>query len=203
MAILADDLDLGAGLAQVVGQGFAYLPHALAATSCRLVHEETAGGPFATLPPETGPYRVREDADYYRITLATIGAYPTVAALRDELVARVRASGGDIAGLLHWEPNDMAVQRYAPHSLGISPHRDGAKNAFLVAVFTTAGSAQFVICADRAGTVVAQWRTRPGGLVLLRGPGLAGIADGRPFHAVRGPRTAERHSLSYRMNTRL
>jgi hypothetical protein len=34
----------------------------------------------------------------------------------------------------------------------------------------------------------------------LRGPGLRGLEDGRPFHAVRGPAAGQRYSLTFRMN---
>jgi hypothetical protein len=35
--------------------------------------------------------------------------------------------------------------------------------------------------------------------VLMRGPGLAGNRDGRPFHLVDGPRRGERLSVGIRM----
>jgi hypothetical protein len=34
----------------------------------------------------------------------------------------------------------------------------------------------------------------------MRGPGLAGRRDGRPFHLVEGPRLGERLSLGFRMS---
>jgi hypothetical protein len=67
-------------------------------------------------------------------------------------------------------------------------------------VFTLLGSSEFLLCKGRSGSVIETWQTRPGTLVLLRGPGLGGLEDGRPFHAVRGPTAGQRYSLTFRMN---
>ncbi|GAA4864325.1 hypothetical protein [Actinomycetospora straminea] len=53
-------------------------------------------------------------------------------------------------------------------------------------------------CSDRAGTTVRAWEAGTGSLVLLRGPGLAGVEDGRPLHAVDGPREGRRTSVTFR-----
>jgi hypothetical protein len=73
----------------------------------------------------------------------------------------------------------------------------------MVVVATVYGRAPFAICGSRdPADVVERWTSEPGDLVLMRGPGLAGARDGRPFHLVEGPRRGERLSLGIRMSTR-
>jgi alkylated DNA repair dioxygenase AlkB len=95
-------------------------------------------------------------------------------------------------------PEEVTVQRYAPDSAGISTHRDGRRHAYLVAILTLEGSALLRQCSDRAGTTVDAWDAGAGSLVLLRGPGLGGIEDDRPLHAVDGPGGHRRTSLTLR-----
>jgi hypothetical protein len=127
--------------------------------------------------------------------------YPSLAALCRAFVAAVRAHGQGIRGLERYAPNVAYVQRYRPGSLGVSPHRDGKRFALLVAVFTTHGSASFSLCRGRSGGALATWEAGPGSLALLRGPGLGGLPDGRPFHTVAGPACGERYSVTIRMDT--
>jgi hypothetical protein len=82
----------------------------------------------------------------------------------------------------------------------VTAHVDSKRFVLLVGVFTLLGSSEFHLCAGRPGPVVETWTTRPGTLVLLQGPGLGGVADGWPFHAVLGPRSGQRYSLTFRMN---
>ena len=108
--------------------------------------------------------------------------YPALAYLCDELVRQVHRQG-----LPEWLPNEVAVQRYHPGSLGITPHRDPRRFALLVAVITIAGSAPFTLCSNRAGDPIRTWQVNEGSLVLLRGHGLFSHIDGRPIHVVGGP----------------
>jgi hypothetical protein len=94
------------------------------------------------------------------------------------------------------------VQRYEPGAIGVTAHVDSKRFVLLVAVFTHLGSSEFVVCEGRTEGVVEKWSTQPGTLVLLRGPGLGGVEDGRPFHAVREPAAGQRYSLTFRMNVR-
>jgi hypothetical protein len=80
---------------------------------------------------------------------------------------------------------------------------DGRWYRRLVVVATVYGRAPFAICGSRdPDDVVERWMAGPGDLVLMRGPGLAGHRDGRPFHLVEGPRRGERLSLGVRMSAR-
>ncbi len=109
------------------------------------------------------------------------------------------SDGASVRGLRSWRPNEAGVGVYRPGSIGITAHLDGHRYRRLVAVFTLVGSAPFEIRASREGAVEQRWQARAGGVTLLRGPGLAGSIDGRPFHAVRGPARGVRCSLALRM----
>jgi alkylated DNA repair dioxygenase AlkB len=122
--------------------------------------------------------------------------YPVLSCLRDRLVQRIHAHG-----VPEWVPNEVAVQRYQPGSIGITPHRDQRRFALLVAVITVAGSAPFTLCRDRSGDPVRTWQADEGSLVLLRGPGLSREQDGRPMHHVGGPIGIPRTSIGIRMDT--
>jgi alkylated DNA repair dioxygenase AlkB len=124
--------------------------------------------------------------------------YPRVAELCADLTELVHQHGRHIEGLSEWEPNDIAAMRYSPGSLGITPHRDGKRYRLLIAIFTIEGSAPFTLCADRDGDTIEQWKTTPGSLILMRGPGFNGAEDGRAFHTVAGPAAGTRTSLTFR-----
>jgi len=204
MLPLVPDLDLRRALSSVATSGVAFVEKALDPDYCRCIQHEVQSAPFERLPNEVGPYRVREEADLFRITQANLDNYPTVRRVRRELISRVHADGHGIDGSNRWFPNDIAVMRYRPGSKGVSPHRDGLKNRYLVAIVTLQGSAPLAHCANREGTIVQEWETTIGSLVLLRAPGFAcAQKDDRPFHTVGGPAAGWRCSLTLRMNTAL
>jgi hypothetical protein len=194
-----DGLDLRTPLRQVATTWATFIACALNEESRRALLQEVGGGPFIALPERMGPKAVRQQADAFDV-YGDMTAYPLLCALRDDLVGLVRHHGSGIAGLDRWLPNHAAVQRYQPGTQGISPHLDGRRYRYLVAIFTVTGSARFALCADRAGTVISEWQAGAGSLMLMRGPGLAGIADGRPLHTVGGPSEEARVSVTYRMD---
>ena len=142
---------------------------------------------------------MRQEGEHLVLTGEEIGRRPAVRALHEAVVAAVHARAGEIAGLADWHPDEVAVQRYLPGSAGISVHRDGRRHRYLVAILTLEGSARLRQCADREGTTARAWDADSGSLVLLRGPGLAGVEDDRPLHAVDGPRDHPRTSFTLRM----
>jgi alkylated DNA repair dioxygenase AlkB len=190
---------LGQALQSVVREGFAFVPRALMETFRRDLHREIRAFPFEPVPEEIGP--VRQETEECVIP-APMHGYPMLETLSQALVASVREHLKAILGLDTWQPTAAFVQRYRAGALGITPHLDGRRFRLLVAVFTTNGSARFSIHESRRGPATAGWAATPGSLVLLRGPGLAGVEDGRPFHSVGGPRDQERYSVSFRMDTR-
>jgi hypothetical protein len=201
LSTTTDGLDLHTPLGQVAQTGVAFISCALNEEFREALLQEVVGGPFIALPEQMGPKAVRQQAEAFDV-YGDRTAYPLICALRDDLVGLTRNHGSGIAGLDKWLPDQAAVQRYQPGTQGISPHLDGRRYRYLVAIFTVTGSAHFALCANRAGTVLSGWQADAGSLILIRGPGLAGIADGRPLHTVEGPHKVARISVTYRMGTR-
>jgi hypothetical protein len=197
MLALSADLDLRQSLRDVDEVGAAYVPNALSEPFRQQLQGEVEAGPFEPLPEQMGP--VQTQADLFVVRENSAG-YPAVEELRTQLVTLVREHGAGVGGLDRWWPNEAYVQRYRPGTLGVSPHLDSKRFSYLVAVFTTAGTARFALCSDRAGITLWEWEAGPGSLVLLRGPGFGGVEDGRPFHTVHGPTKGLRFSVTFRMN---
>jgi alkylated DNA repair dioxygenase AlkB len=169
----------------------------LSEAQCAAIVREVGERSFEKLPPTIGP--VRQEAELLLLT-GELDEVPSVARLREELVAAIRDQTPHGTELGDWWPTEAYVQRYEPGALGVTAHVDSKRFELLIAVFTLRGSAEFLLCEGRSGNVIETWETRPGTLVLLRGPGLGGLEDGRPFHAVRGPAAGQRYSLTFRMN---
>ena len=197
MSVLHPNLDLGRPLQAVKEAGAAFIPHALSEPFRQELQREIQDGPFERLPDQIGP--VRQEAALFVIPDA-MTAYPTLTRLRAAFVTRLRQDSPQLAGLTRWWPNEAYVQRYEPGALGVSPHLDSKRFAVLVAIFTTQGSARFVLSQTRAGGILQEWEAGPGSLTLLRGPSLLDAEDGRPFHTVHGPAAGRRFSVTLRMN---
>ncbi len=196
---LATGLDLRPGLRATAERGYAHVARALDEASCRALWLEVARGPMRRFAGSFG--QVRQEIDGFDVR-DPMDDFPQIAGLRDELAGVVRRHGRGIRGLATWWPNEAGIARYRPGSIGITPHLDGKKYRRLVAVVTIHGTARFTVCRDRAGDVVETWFADSGGLTLMRGPGLAGVRDGRPFHTVEGPGRGERCSIGFRMDAR-
>jgi len=97
---------------------------------------------------------------------------------------------------VEWAPNDVLIQRYGPEDF-IVRHRDYKRSIGLVAVTTLYGEAPFYVELDGRHDKETCVNTRPGTLVLMRGPGLT-YADGRPYHRAGLPTSAPRIAVTYR-----
>ena len=190
-------MELRQALEQVRDVGRAVVKEALSEAWCAAIVSEVAERHFEKLPPTIGS--VRQETELLLLT-GEFGEVPSVVGIREDLVAAVRSQAPEATELDDWWPNEAYIQRYEPGSLGVTAHVDSKRFVLLIAVFTLLGSSEFVLCEGRSGDVIETWETRPGTLVLLRGPGLGGLEDGRPFHAVRGPVVGQRYSLTFRMN---
>lgn len=197
-AVFAEDADLRAAAREAAHEGAAVLPDALEARFRERLRREVAACPFRPAPREVG--RVVQETETHRVR--ALRNFPCVAALRTALARRLRAEGGAVPGLATWRPDEVVVQRYRPGSLGITAHRDGRRFRRLVAFVTVQGRARLRIQETREGGAVARLPLAPGTLALLRGPGLAGRRDGRPFHAVESSGSEERISVALRMEAR-
>jgi hypothetical protein len=196
MAVFRNDLDLTRSLLHVRDEGAAWIPSALNSSFRRRLRREVDAGPFRPMSGSFG--KVRMEIEGYDV-IAPFDDVPVMLQLSEELGALVRSSGKHVRGLATWKPNEIGVTRYRPGSLGITPHLDGKWYRRLVAVVTVYGRSRFAICRSREGGVMAEWRPGPGDLVLMRGPGLGGVRDGRPFHLAEGPKKGLRCSLGVRM----
>lgn len=189
------DLDWSTLLLEVTEHGAAFVAPAVRRPCCDQLAAALAAGPFEPVEPVIG--QVRQEAESFVVPAGQLERrYPVLGNLCQELVRQIHTHG-----MAEWTPNEVAVQRYQPGSIGITPHRDQRRYAQLVAVITVAGSAPFTLCRNRAGDPIRTWRAGEGSLVLLRGPGLAGEQDGRPMHLVGGPTGTPRISIGIRMDT--
>jgi hypothetical protein len=197
---IASGRDLADALGSCADVGFARLPSAIDERVLRALRKEVDAGPFRPFGESFGP--VRQQIDGYDVRIPS-RSFPTLTALCRDLRDAIRAAGRDVRGLATWSPNEVGIAHYVPGSIGITPHMDGKWYRRLVAVLTVYGRAPFTICGSRDPTdVLERWSAGPGDLVLMRGPGLAGHRDGRPFHLVEGPRRGERLSIGIRMSVR-
>ena len=195
---LAPGLDLQDALRACARIGHARVVSAIAPDVLRLLRVEIESNPFHPFGESFG--EVRQQIDGYDIRLPATG-FPVLSAVCRDLRDEVRSQGRGVRGLATWAPNEVGVTHYVPGSIGITPHRDGKWYRRVVVVATVYGRAPFAICRSRdPQDIVERWISTPGDLVLMRGPGLAGARDGRPFHLVEGPRRGERLSLGIRMS---
>ncbi|MGH2636634.1 MAG: hypothetical protein ACRDHU_10900 [Actinomycetota bacterium] len=198
---LSSGLDLAGALRRTAAVGFAHVDGALEDRFRRALWGEVAEGPLRRMAGTFGKAGVRMEIEGYDLE-APFEGFPTIAELAAEVGERVRRGGRDLRGLATWRPNEAGIGVYRPGSVGITAHLDGRWYRRLVAVFTLTGSARFEIRSDREGELLETWRAGAGSLALMRGPGLAGARDGRPFHAVHGPKRGVRCSLALRMSVR-
>lgn len=180
-------------------EGFGHADDALDERFRRALLNEIRSGPMRRMAGTFGKAGVQMEIDGFDLESPFEG-FPFVAGLAEALTQRVRSDGASVRGLATWRPNEAGVGVYRPGSVGVTAHMDGKWYRRLVAVFTLVGTAMFEIRAAREGAPIEAWQARAGGVTFLRGPGLAGERDGRPFHAVHGPKRGVRCSLAYRMS---
>ncbi len=196
--VLLANLDLGPVLEAVRRSGAAVVAQALADPFRTRLERELMSVPYEPAPVAVGP--VRQETDVF--VVRELEDFPVVAELARDFRAAVRAHAREIQGLGTYAPNEIHLQRYRPGSLGITPHLDGKRYRRLVAFFTVRGSARLSVLRERAGEVLACFSIGPGSLAVLRAPGLGGLRDGRPFHAIVPVGCEERVSVVLRMSTR-
>lgn len=182
-------------------EGFSHLDGVLDERFCRALWSEIGSGPMRRMAGTFGAAGVRMEIDGFDVG-APFEDFPLVAELAGALTDRVRSDGASVRGLATWRPNEAGVGVYRPGSVGVTAHMDGRWYRRLVAVFTLVGSARLEVRAAREGGPVEAWDARAGGVTFMRGPGLGGARDGRPYHAVHGPKRGVRCSLALRMSVR-
>lgn len=196
MSALQPRLRIASALRRTATVGHAYVPDAIEPAFLRALAKEIREGP---LQPFEGTYgKVTMQIEGFDVADPMDG-FDAIGQLRDDVATLVRSQGRDIRGLATWWPNEAGTVLYRPGSYGISPHLDGKWYRRLVVVATVHGSASFSVHPSRDAEPTDAWVASAGGLTLMRGPGLAGHRDGRPYHAVPGPKRGIRISLALRM----
>jgi hypothetical protein len=192
---------LAPALRATAERGSAHLDDVLDPGFRRALWTEIRSGPLRRMEGTFGSAGVRMQIDGFDVAEPFDG-FSNLRQLRDVFAERVRSHGSEIRGLATWWPNEAGIGVYRPGWVGVTSHLDGRWYRRLVAVFTLVGSAPFEVLASREGDVLEAWDARAGGLTLMRGPGLAGSRDGRPYHAVEGPLRGVRCSVALRMSVR-
>lgn len=198
MVALANDLDLSNVLRRATSDGFSHLDDVLDERFAAGLWDEIRAGPLRTMSGSFGSAGVRMEIDGFDVE-SPFDGFPSIHTLVDDFAERVHSDGRGVRGLATWRPNEAGVGVYRPGSVGVTAHMDGRWYRLLVAVFTVVGSARFEVRASREGDVVETWTARAQGVTLMRGPGLANVRDGRPYHAVYGPERGIRCSIALRM----
>ena len=183
-------------LRRTAADGFAHLGDVVEPAALRALWSELRAGPLRPMEGSFG--RVRMQIAGFDVADPMDG-FPRLAELRAAVAERVRRDGADVRGLASWWPNEAGVGVTRPGQTGITAHLDGRWYRRLVAVVTIVGSAPFEVTATRDGPVIDGWRASAGGITLMRGPGLAGRRDGRPFHRIGAPSRGVRCSVALRM----
>jgi len=189
---------LSAALLKVAARGFAHVDGLVGEAFLSDLRREVEGGPLRRMEGSFGAAGVRMEIDGYDLE-APFEGFPVLTELAGSFTARVRSDGAQIRGLRTWRPNQAGVAVYRSDSVGVTSHLDGRWYRRLVAVFTVEGSARFEVRSSREGDLLERWEARAGSATLMRAPGLAGVRDGRPYHAVHGPPRGIRCSLALRM----
>jgi hypothetical protein len=191
---------LRTALRETASSGFAHVDGLVQPAPLWALVRELDAGPLRRMAGTFGKAGVRMEIDGFDVE-APFEGFPSLSELASAFEERVRRDGVGIRGLRTWAPNEAGAARYVPGSVGVTAHMDGRWYRRLVAVFTVAGSARFEVRAAREGRVLERWSASAGSVTLMRGPGLAGVRDGRPYHAVHGPRRGVRWSLALRMRS--
>lgn len=183
-------------LGEVSARGYALVKGAVPERERRglLAEARAADGRFLSLPPKVNG--VEQRADQLSVRLGN-PRHPRLNQL-DESLRRALAEDPLGTGADRFVPNEARYMRYTGAAAGLGAHRDGKFYALLVCVLSVAGTAPFTVCGEGVEPS-STFPVEPGDLLLLRAPGLAGIADGRPRHAVGAPLAGERVSLTLRM----
>jgi hypothetical protein len=191
---------LRAALRDTASNGFAHVDGLVEPALLRSLARELDAGPLRHMAGTFGKAGVRMEIDGFDLE-APFDGFPALSELASAFQERVRRDGDGVRGLRTWAPNEAGAARYHPGSVGVTSHMDGRWYRRLVAVFTVAGSARFEVRGSREGGVLERWNAAAGSVTLMRGPGLGGVRDGRPYHAVHGPPRGTRWSLALRMRS--
>ena len=197
--VIADTAALAAALTTCAAEGAAALPILCEAERMRLV-AAAAGLSWrrARAVIGAGERQVYQDFELAQ-QFPERGPYRETAALIDAAIAVAARQLSPNPLPEGFRFNDHILQRYAPGSRGITPHRDHLRYRGLVALVVVAGDGRFCLCRERSGAGVREIPAKPGDLLLMRAPGFV-FSSERPFHFL-DRITVERLSFGLRWDT--
>lgn len=187
----------GSPLRRTADEGFAHMEDVVEPAMLRALWREISAGPLRPMEGTFG--KVRMQIAGFDVA-GPMEGFPHLAHLRQAIGERVRRDGAGIRGLGTWWPNEAGVGVTLPGQTGITSHLDGRWYRRLVVLVTVVGSARFEVTASRDGPVLEGWQAGAGGITFMRGPGLGGRRDGRPFHRIGPPSRGVRCSVALRMS---
>lgn len=211
--VVADPKRLEHDLLGAMAWGYSYNPKAIEKFAREAMILETKRLCF-----QRGVYLARPIQEHENVTVTQIherayfevgNPYIPIASWASHALAHhVRTFGPGrwwgLGSLENWEPTEAGYQRYNWPDGHISPHRDRRSDQLLGATLTLEGSAVVKIHEpiddpdDYTNlTLVDEFETKPGGLMLLRAPG---FGDGKQIiHEVLPPKKGRRLVLNLRM----
>jgi hypothetical protein len=182
------------GIHQAASDGVAICRGALSRRWTAQWAEELRHGSFAEVRNPDG--LVREEYESYSITSIRPAQVPLTAHLATTLSELVRNQ----LPSQPWIPNEVVVQRYSEHDLGISAHRDFSRNRLMIVICTVAGSGQFEhVGPPPLHRVRRSWTVEEGDIAILRAHGLGDPDAERPYHRVI-PSKGHRLAATFRHN---
>ena len=174
MVALARDLKWSTLLSEVTEQGAAFAARAIDQPCCAQLAAELGGGPYEPVVPVIG--QVRQQAEAFEVAVEQLHRrYPVLAELCGELVGQVQRHG--VPG---WVPNEVAIQRYQPGSLGITPHRDQRRFAQLLPWSRLPGRRRSPCVATDPATRSTRGRPTRAASFCCEGPGWSVTRMGGP-----------------------
>lgn len=175
--------------------GVAVVPALRCRTRLALVAEARVYAGWRAARPVVGVAQVRQ-------RMEVCSAIPTESRLRDvarAFQARLERALATLREYPFETPlalDDLMLQRYAPGTIGITPHRDHVRYRNLIALFVLCGEGRFLFGGDRAGRGAREIPHRPGDVILSVAPGFRRRSE-RPMHSVRDIRS-ERYVFGLR-----
>ncbi len=111
--------------------------------------------------------------------------FPLVSRLKEEYSTLYKSLGRRAGFWQGAQINSVGIHWYAPGSIGMGIHRDYSNDINLISAFILSGNTPFAVYSDKSGSQrICEIETRPGMLVLMRGPRKFEEKEYRPYHEV-------------------
>lgn len=208
MYLFSNDCDFSTALHRTVIHGYTFIPQAISPECLFLLEREVEKltfevGDHVLYPIWKGTEREVRQVHARSYHMIVDGAVPVAADVALALSRAVTSHLDVYPALTGWVSTEAGYQLYRGPTDFISPHRDRRNDRLLSATITIRGSA-WVQVLEPVGdpndytnlTVVDQFLTEAGTLMLLRAPGLG--TGGQVIHEVLSPINGDRVILNLR-----